>query len=542
MFEFFTKNLKFSKFIEHNSHFFQKKDFYKKENIILVEFNNYTSNHVGFSYLTNVLREKFHGKIYAYYGHVLINYPLKRSISNKIINFIGNRFNLKFFGIYNSFGCQKYIYPEIDNSIKKLALVEYHRFIGKKKTLKELLNFSCQGILIGDLIYDTFLKRYKPLEPTIDLHSGDFKFFLLDFLKLFYFWIDYFKRNKVVSVVSSHSVYSLGILARISTKFKTEAFILSPEYLRKVKKNFLFQSNENLYLKKIFKKIPQNKKRRIINLAKKRVSERFRGKYSSDYSYVTKSPFGQIKKKNFLIKNKRIKVLIASHAFIDAPHALGNHLFPDFYVWFNYICKLSKKTDYDWYVKTHPDFGSDWSFYINHERNVVKSILKKFDNIKLLPKEVTHNQLCSEGIDAVLTVHGTVGLDYAMLKIPTINASKFNPHVNYNFNFHPKNIYQYKKIILNLKKYLKDKKISKKEILEFYAMKNIFFSKNWLFKDFEKTIYDLKSYHNLWSLDFYDYWLKNFKVSHDKELRNDIKKFVNSKNIYLLKNDGVGEF
>ena len=21
-----------------------------------------------------------------------------------------------------------------------------------------------------------------------------------------------------------------------------------------------------------------------------------------------------------------------------------------------------KKTDYDWYVKTHPDFGSDWSF------------------------------------------------------------------------------------------------------------------------------------------------------------------------------------
>ena len=141
-----------------------------------------------------------------------------------------------------------------------MAFIEYRKFIGTKKTLEELLNFSCQGILIGDLIYDTYLKKYKPLKPTIDLHGSDFKFFLLEFLNLFYFWVNYFKKNKVVSVISSHSVYSLGILARISTKYKTEAYILSPEYLRKVKKNFLYQSNENLYLKKFLKKYHKIKK------------------------------------------------------------------------------------------------------------------------------------------------------------------------------------------------------------------------------------------------------------------------------------------
>ena len=160
MLKSFTKNLRFSKFIDHNLQIFRKKDFYNKENIILVEFNNYTSNHVGFSYLTNMLREKFKGKIYCYYGHVLINYPLKRSFLNKIYNFVGNKFNLRFFGIYNSFGCQRYIYPKINENIKKLALTEYYKFIKNNKTLNQLLNFSCQGVLIGDLIYDTYLKRY----------------------------------------------------------------------------------------------------------------------------------------------------------------------------------------------------------------------------------------------------------------------------------------------------------------------------------------------------------------------------------------------
>ena len=77
-----------------------------------------------------------------------------------------------------------------ENGIKELAFIEYRKFIGTKKTLEELLNFSCQGILIGDLIYDTYLKKYNM--SNNELHGGDFKFFLLEFLNLFYFWVNYF--------------------------------------------------------------------------------------------------------------------------------------------------------------------------------------------------------------------------------------------------------------------------------------------------------------------------------------------------------------
>ncbi len=42
------------------------------------------------------------------------------------------------------------------------------------------------------------------------------------------------------------------------------------------------------------------------------------------------------------------------------------------------------------------------------------------------------------GINAALTIHGTVGSEYPFFKIPVINASLNNSHIKYNFNLHPK--------------------------------------------------------------------------------------------------------
>ena len=35
-------------------------------------------------------------------------------------------------------------------------------------------------------------------------------------------------------------------------------------------------------------------------------------------------------------------------------------------------------------------------------------------------------------VDAVFTVNGTIGFDFAILGIPVINASLNNPHINYD--------------------------------------------------------------------------------------------------------------
>ena len=67
------------------------------QNLVLLEFNNFTANHIGLSYLSNVLKKKYNAKLIAYFGHVLLTYNLERSFLTKFKILIGSLFGLNFF-------------------------------------------------------------------------------------------------------------------------------------------------------------------------------------------------------------------------------------------------------------------------------------------------------------------------------------------------------------------------------------------------------------------------------------------------------------
>ena len=48
-----------------------------------------------------------------------------------------------------------------------------------------------------------------------------------------------------------------------------------------------------------------------------------------------------------------------------------------------------KKTEYDWYVKTHPDFKVE-------TQDIVKRFLRKYNHIRLVPPSTSHHQLINE--------------------------------------------------------------------------------------------------------------------------------------------------
>ena len=131
------------------------------------------------------------------------------------------------------------------------------------------------------------------------------------------------------------------------------------------------------------------------------------------------------------------------HCFFDAPHPFGINFFPDFYEWVIFLGRISEKTDYDWYIKTHP-------YFLPENDEVLEEIVRKYPKFTLLPKETSHLQIIEDGIDFVLTVYGTIGSEYAALGIPAINASMCNQHIAYNFNIHPKTIQEYEDILMNL--------------------------------------------------------------------------------------------
>ena len=145
----------------------------------------------------------------------------------------------------------------------------------------------------------------------------------------------------------------------------------------------------------------------------------------------------------FDTKDSEIKILVATHDFFDSPHSYGFNFYPDFYVWLETLGRISEKTNYKWYLKTHPD-------PIGDSDKVLIELEKRFPKFEVIPSDTSHHELIKNGINIALTVFGTIGWEYPALGIPTINASKNNPHSKFNFSITPNNRIEYEMILLNL--------------------------------------------------------------------------------------------
>jgi len=70
-----------------------------------------------------------------------------------------------------------------------------------------------------------------------------------------------YKTNKVKAIISSHSVYSLGILTRIGIENKVESFILNYNEFKRINKKHPMQGYEVKKFKKIFNNLADVKKK-----------------------------------------------------------------------------------------------------------------------------------------------------------------------------------------------------------------------------------------------------------------------------------------
>jgi len=527
----------YKNFINNNKKLFPL-DYDKKKNKkseILVEFNAFQNSHIPLSYLSNVLAKNYNSEINSFYNYSLISSPLKNTFLNEIKWIIGNTFSLKNFGVYRSFGVKKIFKPETFLKFDQKKLKKKTESIYKKLKYKEdVLKIKINNILIGDLIYDTYLKKF--IEPTVKIQDKKFYNLLKDFISLFEFWNLYFKKKNIKAVVGVHTPYSYGLILRMAINKNIPAYATSSRFIYSLSKKMPYMHGHFKIFKKTFNKFNYSLKKKALNLAKKKLELRFKGIGGAKVDLISseKSSFRSKKFQRQIIPSKKIKILIIPHDFFDAAHIYGSTLFVDFYEWLKFLGKLSETTDYDWYIKNRPNFNGKFKIYQLHTNNIIKEIINEFPKLKLLPNDYSHHQIIKEKIDFVLTCYGSVGVEYPYFGIPVINASKNNPHINYNFNLHPKTKNEYKNYLTNLSK-IKKKKLSfsKKDIYEYYFMRNIYTDKNWLIEDLPKMIKYVGGYDGQWTNKFYDYWLDNLTDQKHEQVIKKIQNFVNSKDRYI---------
>ena len=500
-----------ARFKAHNRRQFKPSTAASDAPIVLMEFNEMNSSHIAYSYLANALACSSGARIVAYLPQALSNWRERLSF------FIRSSLSLDTFGIYRSFGVVEFLTISPDTAQKERATLMLPKIIGQLKTKTDLEALTIEGAWIGDLIYDTYLMRFR--RPTIDLGSNEFRKFLLESLELFIFWKNYIEQRKIAGINVSHCVYNLAMPLRIAVLHDIPVFQASLTHIYRPNRNELFAYNDFIHYRERFAKLSSEVKRQGIEEARQRIERRFAGEVGIDMHYSSRSAYGEQRQEQLLRPSPRKKILIATHCFFDSPHSFGNNLFPDFLEWLNFLGQLSNETDYDWYIKTHPD-------YLPGTMEIIIGFIARHPKFTLLPSDASHHQIIAEGIDVALTVYGTIGFEYAALGKPVINCSINNPHVAYDFNLHPASVAEYRETLLNLDQL--PQQIDRKQVYEYYFMHHLFNTQNLFLDDYTGNIAAIGGYEAQFTIAIYQRWLVQWTAVNHQQLLLALHRFIDS--------------
>jgi hypothetical protein len=512
----FIKELKVSpavrRFVSHNRRVFPLAPGAKdRKRVVLFELSQLQSAQIAYSYLANALAEEYQARIVGYVPEFLgswrrrLYFAVRRAIGADPIN------------IFRSFGATEILSlaPTVDQKAKAKKLLE--TILPGLRNNFDVERLRIDGILVGDLIYDSYLMKYR--QATIRVDSPQFSDFLLLALELFVAWTDYLDNHDVRAINVTHCVYNVAMPLRIAVKRGIPVFQANVTHLYRLTENELFAYNDFFHFPERFAALPLNVREAGLAEAKRRIERRFAGEVGVDMAYSTKSAYSDVKYVRLLRPSSRKKILIATHCFFDSPHSYGNNTFPDFYDWLSFLGEMSETTDYDWYIKTHPDF-------LPGTKEIIDSLVAKYPKFTLLPADSSHHQIIGEGIDLALTVFGTIAFEYAALGITVINASPSNPHIAYDFNLHAKTVDSYRSMLLNLNRL--GLKIDARKIYEYYFMRNIFNTEDIFFESYDKAIEDLGGYYGQFEPKVYDRWLKDYSPKRHHTIVKAFRRFIRS--------------
>ncbi len=511
-------------FIEHNKSIF-KRDVKKKNHLFLVEFNGWQGVQIANSYLVNSIPYIKSCKLVAYDFYR----DFKKNnffFLDNIKWLVGSLLKIRNFGVYNSFGTDQFLMRFTNYFDYFEAKKVTKNFFLKKKTKRDIENFSINGVWIGDLIYDSYLKKYD--KPTVNLSSELFLNFFSICIENFLFWQRFFNKNSVKGISVSHAVYLNAIPLRIAVKKNIDVFHCVDSRIYKIdKKSCSFKNKTNGfdYHFKLYRKIFKSFSKETQKKSLKKGQIFLKKIISGDKKYFYFPDKKTIKfKKNYFLKNKKKKVVIFAHSFFDSPHVYGNFLFPDFHEWLKFISKLAIKTNFDWYIKPHPN-------YDDNSDKILNKFLKNNLIIKKLDRNAPIKNLVREGMYAALTVYGSCASELPFLGVKVINADKNNPHSKYNFSFNPKNLKEFENIVLNLDK--KNLKFKFKELYEFHYMNQFYFHTDILFENIGEKFLKEKNRQIMYTDKIFSDWLKNFTKAKHYKIISSIKNFYEKKDHHL---------
>ncbi|MDA9370994.1 hypothetical protein N9R49_02205 [Gammaproteobacteria bacterium] len=400
----------------------------------------------GRSYVTNFFKQKFNYQI-AHYHFI----HRERKILRWSYFFLRNFSRIE--KLYSSFGSS---FALGQTYFKKSELIANNLKFHSKR---ELLEYKYEGILFGDLVYDTYLRSYA--EPTVDLDDHRLKLVLINALDIYFSINDYYDNHNVKKVILSHSVYiQYGLVARVALSKNIDVYNFPWESIvHKLTLDHPTPHVNHLMHRKYFAK--KDNQSDLLQRAKDVLEKRLSGSIDPGIAYMKKSAYEQSNDyKKVFLHDGRPKVVLMLHCFYDAPHIFKTKVFEDFYEWVTFIFDLVPDMNIDFVVKPHPNAKP------LNER-ILKDIQLIYPKVRFLDDSISSVDIIKDGAEFMLTVYGTAVHEFAYQDITVLTAGD-HPAAAYSFSVNSISKEEFKENLLNIRDI--NLQIDKNEILEFFYM------------------------------------------------------------------------
>ena len=382
---------------------------------------------------------------------------------------LNNRFrDKKWIKLYSSY-CNSVAYSH-ENSSKISEDIKYffqaYKIFSTLIDKKSLLGLNINGLDVGDLIYDSYL-RFKPA-PTVDIKDFYLCIVIWQCVRNIEITNRYFSKKKPKILLTSYSTYiQHGVAVRLAVKHNIQVYSFgnNQTLTRLLTKDDTYHTANFHFYKRDFDYLANEEKEKCLLQSKVALDNRIKGTIDIGTSYMKKSAYEV--SSGIEVPNIKDHIVIFLHDFFDSPHIYGYMIFPDFLEWVEFTIKFLENENIPYCLKPHPN-------QIGDSAQVIRELKNKYPNTKFISSKITNKQLIDAGMQVGISVYGTVAHELVYMNIPVILCAE-NPHSSYDFCYEAKDIDEYSNLIKNYKT-LKVK--NKEEVLSFYYMHNLNKSKD----------------------------------------------------------------
>ena len=459
----------FKKFIKEKSesHF---NDF-PKGNVILVEGNQTSTNLIALTTLLPALKRRYQANVRCYFMEP--NKTILQKIKNRV------KFQSSILKKISSNGIL-FVNDLAPRTPQLKKYVESLDFLTMTK--RDFENLHYRGILIGDLIYDNYLRKTKQL--TLELRDPELINYLVETCKYLDRFLDFVTRNEVKAIVVTHMVYNFAIPARVALTFGIDVYLCNAEVLYRVTQNNYYAFDTHKNYPQLFSSIEKSRASQYLSQAELGLKSRLMGDLSDlPYFYTPLAPVSC--NLESLEKIGGAQFLVALHDFSDSPHFFGICLFPDFYEWLKAIGEFSLENDVVFLVKQHPNS-------LFNQVEAIMRVIEEYPKLILLDSNVSNYELGQMHLNGCLTVYGTIAHEMAYMGVPVVNACLNNPHASYSFCYSPRSVAEWHEIVKELAK--TKRQVESTEVLEYYAMNYLYHPISWMIENYSHFITRVGSY------------------------------------------------